>query len=87
MGGFFFDTGWGGGVETLILRLIFQVLHLLPPGTHDWQKFISPEEVEGLLDGMFMDTKLVQGMLYIPGTYKWASISHKFLECLISWFT
>jgi len=47
------------------------VLRLLPTGTHDWNKFLKPEEIEEMLDKAGMGTKLVQGMSYIPGLNRW----------------
>jgi 2-polyprenyl-3-methyl-5-hydroxy-6-metoxy-1,4-benzoquinol methylase len=40
---------------------------LLPVGTHDWNKFLQPSEVEEMLNRVNMNTRLVSGMLYIPG--------------------
>ena len=36
-------------------------------GTHDWNKFLTPEEIELMLDQAGMGTKIVNGMLYVPG--------------------
>ena len=46
------------------------VLGLLPRGTHDWNKFIKPEELEGWLDAAGIGTRLVNGMVYVPGIKK-----------------
>ena len=45
------------------------VLGLLPRGTHDWNKFIKPEELEGWLDSAGIGTRLVNGMIYVPGKF------------------
>lgn len=47
------------------------VLGLLPKGTHDWNKFVTPQELEELLEGAGCRTRLVHGMFYIPGINKW----------------
>ena len=36
-------------------------------GTHDWNKFLQPSEVEEMLDRVNLNTRLVSGMLYVPG--------------------
>ncbi|KAM9316625.1 ubiquinone biosynthesis O-methyltransferase, mitochondrial [Gastrophryne carolinensis] len=50
-----------------------KIMSLVPEGTHDWDKFISPEELERLLEsnGFVVDT--VRGMLYNPcmGSWRW----------------
>ncbi|XP_023335498.1 uncharacterized protein LOC111706791 isoform X2 [Eurytemora carolleeae] len=48
------------------------VLGLLPRGTHDWNKFIKPEELEGWLDAAGIGTRLVNGMVYVPGLNTWS---------------
>lgn len=50
-----------------------KVMSLVPEGTHDWDKFIPPEELERLLEsnGFVVDT--LRGMLYNPfmGSWRW----------------
>jgi len=48
------------------------IMGLLPVGTHDWNKFLTPAEVEMMLDTAGMGTKVVNGMLYVPGVNKWS---------------
>ena len=38
------------------------LLGLLPRGTHQWEKFISPERITALLEGAGCQTRLVEGM-------------------------
>ncbi len=40
---------------------------MLPVGTHDWNKFLKPTEVEEMLERLNFSTRLVSGMLYLPG--------------------
>ena len=47
------------------------ILRWLPIGTHDWNKFIKPEELENLLFKEKMITKDVSGLNYNPFTKKW----------------
>jgi hypothetical protein len=39
-------------------------------GTHDWNKFLQPSEVKEMLERVNMNTRLVSGMLYLPGMYR-----------------
>ena len=47
------------------------ILRWLPIGTHDWNKFIKPEELENLLFKEKMITRDVTGLNYNPFTKKW----------------
>ena len=47
------------------------VLRLLPTGTHDWDKFIKPEELIKMVEDANCHVRLVHGMFYIPGVNKW----------------
>uniref|UniRef100_A0A3B5MTC4 Coenzyme Q3 methyltransferase n=1 Tax=Xiphophorus couchianus TaxID=32473 RepID=A0A3B5MTC4_9TELE len=52
-----------------------QLLHIVPRGTHDWEKFVSPVELERLLESNGFLVQSVQGMLYNPisGAWSWTS--------------
>ncbi|XP_042346324.1 ubiquinone biosynthesis O-methyltransferase, mitochondrial [Plectropomus leopardus] len=52
-----------------------QLLRIVPSGTHDWEKFISPEELERLLESNGFSVQSVQGMLYNPvsGAWSWTN--------------
>ncbi|XP_054897899.1 ubiquinone biosynthesis O-methyltransferase, mitochondrial [Poeciliopsis prolifica] len=52
-----------------------QLLHIVPRGTHDWEKFISPVELECLLESNGFLVQSVQGMLYNPlsGAWSWTN--------------
>jgi len=50
-------------------------LRLLPVGTHDWNKFVTPAEVEKWLkDAGCSKIRLVHGMFYVPFLNKWTWI-------------
>lgn len=72
-GGSLFLTTLNRSTRSWLLAIIGAeyILRLLPTGTHDWNKFLKPEEVEEMLDKVGMGTKVVQGMLYIPGLNRW----------------
>ncbi|KAM4735785.1 ubiquinone biosynthesis O-methyltransferase, mitochondrial [Anableps anableps] len=52
-----------------------QLLHIVPRGTHDWEKFVSPVELERLLESNGFLVQSVQGMLYNPisGAWSWTN--------------
>ncbi|XP_044063036.1 ubiquinone biosynthesis O-methyltransferase, mitochondrial isoform X1 [Siniperca chuatsi] len=52
-----------------------QLLRIVPSGTHDWEKFISPVELERLLESYGFSVQSVQGMLYNPvsGAWSWTN--------------
>ncbi len=47
------------------------VLRWLPIGTHDWNKFIKPEELEIKLNNAGLITKDISGLKFNPFLYKW----------------
>jgi len=47
-------------------------LRLLPVGTHDWNKFITPDEMQRWMrDAGCTKVRLVHGMFYLPFVNKW----------------
>jgi len=48
------------------------VLRKLPAGTHQWHKFITPEEVQTMIRDVGLRTKLIHGMCYNPVLNKWS---------------
>ncbi|KAM3614827.1 uncharacterized protein V6R79_019502 [Siganus canaliculatus] len=52
-----------------------QLLRIVPSGTHDWEKFISPEDLERLLESNGFSVQSVRGMLYNPisGAWSWTN--------------
>ena len=47
------------------------VLRWLPVGTHDWNKFIKPEELELKISNTKLKNIEVKGMKFNPITSKW----------------
>ena len=47
------------------------ILRWLPIGTHDWNKFIKPQELEKMLDSEKFKTIDVKGLSFNPLTKKW----------------
>ncbi|XP_061631736.1 ubiquinone biosynthesis O-methyltransferase, mitochondrial isoform X4 [Phyllopteryx taeniolatus] len=52
-----------------------QLLRIVPRGTHDWEKFISPIELERLLESNGFSVKSVQGLMYNPASGAWSWIN------------
>ncbi|KAM9309211.1 ubiquinone biosynthesis O-methyltransferase, mitochondrial isoform 1-T1 [Pholidichthys leucotaenia] len=52
-----------------------ELLRIVPSGTHDWEKFISPVDLERLLESSGFSVQSVQGMLYNPlsGAWSWTN--------------
>jgi 2-polyprenyl-6-hydroxyphenyl methylase/3-demethylubiquinone-9 3-methyltransferase len=48
------------------------VLRWLPAGTHDWRKFLKPDEVRGFLAGMPFGVEGPFGVAYSPITGRWS---------------
>ena len=48
------------------------VMRWLPRGTHDWSRFITPDELFALLKGAGMDPVDRQGMVFNPLLWRWS---------------
>ncbi|KAM4040302.1 ubiquinone biosynthesis O-methyltransferase, mitochondrial [Anomaloglossus baeobatrachus] len=50
-----------------------KVMSIVPDGTHNWDKFISPVELERLLESNGFVVDMLRGMLYNPfwGSWRW----------------
>ncbi|KAM6278898.1 ubiquinone biosynthesis O-methyltransferase, mitochondrial isoform 2-T5 [Porphyrio hochstetteri] len=50
-----------------------KIVGIVPEGTHEWEKFVPPEELEHLLESNGFSVKAVNGMLYNPlsGSWSW----------------
>jgi 2-polyprenyl-6-hydroxyphenyl methylase/3-demethylubiquinone-9 3-methyltransferase len=55
------------------------VMRWLPKGTHEWQKFITPDELYGLLRQSGLEPVDRKGFVFNPLAWTW-SISHKDLS-------
>ena len=47
------------------------ILRWLPIGTHDWNKFLKPEELEKLLQDEKFTTQDIKGLSFNPILSKW----------------
>lgn len=51
------------------------VLRWLPAGTHDWKKFLKPEELRSFVDGEPLEMAGPYGVAYDPFTGRWSRSS------------
>jgi len=56
------------------------VMRWLPKGTHDWSKFITPDELYGMLRGAGLEPVDRKGMVFSPLGWSW-SLSDRDLSC------
>nr|XP_006626378.2 PREDICTED: ubiquinone biosynthesis O-methyltransferase, mitochondrial [Lepisosteus oculatus] len=49
-----------------------RVLKIVPNGTHDWEKFINPVDLERLLESNGFCVESIHGMLYNPVSGSWS---------------
>jgi 2-polyprenyl-6-hydroxyphenyl methylase / 3-demethylubiquinone-9 3-methyltransferase len=56
------------------------VMRWLPKGTHDWQKFITPDELYALIRTAGLDPVDRKGMVFNPVAWSW-SLSSRDLSC------
>ncbi|XP_021355389.1 ubiquinone biosynthesis O-methyltransferase, mitochondrial-like [Mizuhopecten yessoensis] len=49
-----------------------KLLRLVPEGTHDWEKFVPPDDLQYLLENNGLTTRLIHGLLYNPLTCRWS---------------
>jgi 2-polyprenyl-6-hydroxyphenyl methylase / 3-demethylubiquinone-9 3-methyltransferase len=47
------------------------VLRWLPPGTHDWNRFVAPAELKRLLEGAGLNPLKTQGVAFDPLNWDW----------------
>ena len=59
------------------------ILRWLPIGTHDWNKFIKPEELEKFLSDQNFSTLDVKGLSFNPITNKWKKTNNLSVNYII----
>ena len=60
------------------------ILRWLPIGTHDWNKFLKPEELENLLSDEKFSTIDISGLKYNPFIKKWTKSSDLSVNYIIT---
>lgn len=48
------------------------VLRWLPPGTHDWEKFVTPEEMDEFFEAANLTPSTREGMVFNPLANQWS---------------
>ena len=62
------------------------ILRWLPIGTHDWNKFLKPEELENLLNKENFSTFDIKGLNYNIFSRKWKKSNDLSVNYIISSF-
>ena len=62
------------------------ILRWLPIGTHDWNKFIKPEELENFLSQEEFSTKDIKGLKFNPFIKKWKRSNDLSINYIITSF-
>ena len=60
------------------------ILRWLPIGTHDWNKFLKPEELEKLLQNEQFSTVDIKGFEFNPILSKWKKSDNLSVNYIIS---
>ncbi|KAM9439325.1 ubiquinone biosynthesis O-methyltransferase, mitochondrial [Clarias gariepinus] len=73
-GGSVFATTISRTQLSYILGIVMaeKVLRIVPGGTHEWDKFITPVELERLLESSGIIVQSVRGMFYSPLSRRWS---------------
>lgn len=53
-----------------------QVARILPAGTHDWNKFVTPDELNTAMSSNGLVLRLLHGMMFNPITGRWSWCSN-----------
>ncbi|XP_004767137.1 ubiquinone biosynthesis O-methyltransferase, mitochondrial isoform X3 [Mustela putorius furo] len=72
-GGSLFITTVNKTQLSYALGIVFseQIAGIVPKGTHTWEKFVSPEKLESILESNGLSVHTVAGMLYNPFSGYW----------------
>ncbi len=60
------------------------ILRWLPIGTHDWNKFVKPEELQKMLDEKNFLTSDIKGLEFNPILRKWKKSNNLSVNYIIS---
>jgi 2-polyprenyl-6-hydroxyphenyl methylase/3-demethylubiquinone-9 3-methyltransferase len=59
------------------------ILGWLPPGTHDWEKFVAPEKLRVMLEESGLNILKTQGIVFDPFAWEWRLSSDTDVNYLI----
>ncbi|XP_041354193.1 ubiquinone biosynthesis O-methyltransferase, mitochondrial-like [Gigantopelta aegis] len=73
-GGSMFLTTLNKTYLSYALGIVFaeRILNLVPAGTHDWNKFLQPQDLQYILNKNGFSTRLLHGMCYNFLTKRWS---------------
>ncbi|XP_071302512.1 ubiquinone biosynthesis O-methyltransferase, mitochondrial isoform X3 [Agelaius tricolor] len=57
-----------------------KIMGIVPEGTHEWEKFVPPEELERLLESNGFSVRSMKGMLYNPLSGSWSWVQSRSLN-------
>eukprot|EP00824_Muranothrix_gubernata_P009503 TRINITY_DN22133_c0_g1_i2.p2 TRINITY_DN22133_c0_g1~~TRINITY_DN22133_c0_g1_i2.p2 ORF type:complete len:304 (-),score=58.88 TRINITY_DN22133_c0_g1_i2:1416-2327(-) len=60
-----------------------RILRLVPPGTHEWGKFITPVELILMLEDVGLNTQDIQGVAYNPLLRRWSFVDDKDINYML----
>lgn len=61
------------------------LLNLAPKGTHEWQKFVKPSELQEITQSLGLETKAISGFKFDPFANKWnlrPDVSMNYIFCV-----
>jgi len=72
-GGLMFVATLNKTLKSLLLAKLAAeyVLRWLPPGTHDWNRFVEPARLRGMLEGAGLAVLRTQGVSFDPLNWAW----------------
>lgn len=72
-GGLIFVATINKTVRSLVLAKLAAeyILRWLPPGTHDWNRFVPPAELSSILEQEGLKVSRLQGMVFDPFNWAW----------------
>jgi len=74
-GGLFFCSTINRTLKSFALAIVGAeyVLRWVAPGTHKWDKFVTPEELESWIVAAGLDLRALAGVTYSPFTRRWST--------------
>ncbi|HEY0281275.1 MAG TPA: bifunctional 3-demethylubiquinol 3-O-methyltransferase/2-polyprenyl-6-hydroxyphenol methylase, partial [Rhizomicrobium sp.] len=72
-GGLMFVASLNKTLKSLVLAKIAAeyVLRWLPPGTHDWNRFVEPHTLQAMLEEAGLNILKTQGVSFDPLGWNW----------------
>jgi 2-polyprenyl-6-hydroxyphenyl methylase/3-demethylubiquinone-9 3-methyltransferase len=55
-----------------------RIMRWLPVGTHDWKKFITPNELQQMIQSAGLNQKETRGFIFNPFKWEWSISTSNF---------